>query len=141
MTGILDGQHNFIRGNLPIDVKRRIIPSYSALTLRMVEIVALILENDLRGEHTESMGEPSRQVKHEMVLARELTRHPFPIGRRTFSYVNCDIQHLTAYDPDKLCLRKGRFLKVQASKHAIRGFALVVLYKTNRTYQTFKFSL
>ena len=129
MTGILDGQHNFIGGNLPIDVKRRIIPSYSALTLRMVEIVALILEDSLLTENGKAVGKALRDEELPVIFPGELAGHILSKPGRAPADIHRHIQHAAGNHPHQLALGAGPFLEMQPPQHAVSAFALVVLDK------------
>ena len=79
------GKDYFISGQAPINREIRVIPCNCTLCLRMIEIIALVLEDHLIGKDAESMGESPGHKKLKMILFTQLHREVLPISRRILS--------------------------------------------------------
>lgn len=109
------GKNYFISGQAPINREIRVIPCNCTLCLRMIEIIALVLEDHLIGKDAESMGESPGHKKLKMILFTQLHREVLPISRRILSDIYCNVENTAFYDPYKLCLGKGVFLEMKAT--------------------------
>ena len=89
-----------------------------ALALRRVEVVALVLEDDLGSEYTESVGETPGNEELAVVFLRQLHGDMFPEGGGTFADVHCHIEHGTFDHPYQLALCVGRLLEMQSAQSA-----------------------
>ena len=95
MVFVFFGQKYLVGRYAPIDIKVRVIPCDSTLTLGGVEFVTLVLEDCLFAENGESMSEPLPHEELEMIFLRQLYGYMLTVGRRTFS----DINGYIAYSP------------------------------------------
>ena len=60
------------------------------------------------------MGKPLGDIELLMVFGGEFDAEPFPVGRRSFPEIDCDIKNGSADDADQLSLREF-FLEMQAA--------------------------
>ena len=140
MMTVFFGKDYFISGQAPINREIRVIPCNCTLCLRMIEIIALVLEDHLIGKDAESMGESPGHKKLKMILFTQLHREVLPISRRILSDIYCNVENTAFYDPYKLCLGKGVFLEMKATEDPVGGFTLIVLNKVDFPYFISEFS-
>jgi hypothetical protein len=140
MVPVLGGKDDLFGGQLPVNPDIWIVPCDGTLRLRMIEIVALILEHALLGKDAESMGESPGHKKLKMILFTQLHREVLPISRRILSDIYCNVENTAFYDPYKLCLGKGVFLEMKATEDPVGGFTLIVLDKVDFPYFISEFS-
>jgi hypothetical protein len=67
---VLGREYNIWGRYPPVDGECRVIPSYSPLGLRGIIVITLILKDSVGAQHTEPMGEATRDKKHPMILFR-----------------------------------------------------------------------
>jgi|GEM_PF-3360199 len=134
------GKDYFISGQAPINREIRVIPCNCTLCLRMIEIIALVLEDHLIGKDAESMGESPRHKKLKMILFTKLYGKMFPVSRRILTDIYCNVENRAFYNPYQLCLGKGFFLEMKATEDPVRGFTLIVLDKVDFPYFISEFS-
>ena len=81
MASVFLREDDIIFWQLPIYIELWIIPCDGTLALRMVKIVAFILENHFIAQHAETMCKPSRDKKLILFLTGEFHGYPFTKGR------------------------------------------------------------
>ena len=124
---VLLRQYGLIGRDSPVDSQAFVQNAYPSIRLRVVELVAFVLENRDLAKDGEAVGEAARDEELPVVFLRELYGDVLPVGRAAFAYVHCDVEHRTAHTPHQLALGEGRALEVQASHHAVAGHRFVVL--------------
>ena len=124
---VLVGQYGLVSRDSPVDSQTLVQNAYAPVSLRVVELVALVLEDRGLGQDGKAVGEALGNEKLPVVILRELHRDVLPVGRAAFADVHCDIQHGAAHTPHQLALGEGRALKVQATHHAVAGHGFVIL--------------
>lgn len=85
----------------PVDTQRHIENRNTAVSLRMIVIIALVLEHRHIRKHRKTVGKPLWNEKLPMVLLRQFHGHMLPVGRRTLADVHRHIKH----SPDNNKLR------------------------------------
>src|ERR1700744_6550587 len=73
-----------------------------------------------------------RDIKLPPVLRGQLDTHIWPVRRRAFAHVHCQVQYLSLQYTDKLFLGIWFQLVMQTPDHAIPRKGLIVLDKTRR---------
>ena len=116
---VLVGQHGFVGRDSPVDSQTLIQNAYASVSFRVVELVALVLEDRSLGQDGKAMGEALGNEELAMVVLRELHRDVLPVGRAAFADVHCDVEHGAAHTPHQLALGEGRTLEVQAAHHPV----------------------
>lgn len=112
MVFVLFGQKYLLSGYAPIDIKIRIIPCDSTLTLWSVEFVTLVLEDSLFTEYGESMSEALPHEELEMIFLRQFYGNMLAVSRRTLSDINGYIAYLPFYYTYQFALCVGGALKM-----------------------------
>ena len=134
-------QYSVFCWHTPIDAKRRVVPSYCSFALRCVVIIAFILKNSLIAQHCKTMCEATRNEKLTMIIFSKFNGYMLPKRWRTFTDVNCYIEHSTSHYTHKFALRKWWLLKMQTTHNTSYRTTLVVLHKSCAAHFLFKFSL
>ena len=60
MLQIFLAEYRFIYRYAPVNAKRLVLDINSAISLRMIELIALVLEDGSLGEHCEAMSKATR---------------------------------------------------------------------------------
>ena len=133
MLFILIGKYRFFESNAPVDTERWIRDRDTAVGLRCIIVVALVLEYGDVGEYGETMGETARNEELQMVVLGKLYGDVLSVGRRTFAYVDGNIQHSAFDAADQFRLGERRQLKMKSAHYTFRGARLVVLHEIDGT--------
>ena len=126
---------------MPINTERCIKDADASISLRCIEIVALILEDCAFGKYSKTVSEATRNEELPMVVFGQFYGYMLTVCRTAFSDVNGYIQNCTFYATNKLTLGEGRSLKVKSSHHSIRTHTLIILHEVNLANFLIKFSL
>lgn len=127
MPEILLRQNGLIGRDSPVDSQTLVQNAYPSIRFRVVELIALVLEDRGLAKDGEAVGKAARDEELPVVFLRELNGDVLPVGRAAFAYVHCDVEHRTAHTPHQLALGEGRALEVEAAHHAVAGHRFVVL--------------
>ena len=92
MVFVFFWKNYFLGRNFPVYAKSRIIPGNSSFTLRCIEIIAFILENNFISQHAESMCKTTWYKKLTVVFFCQFYCYMLSECWRTFSDVNCNIK-------------------------------------------------
>lgn len=141
VLGILVGEIGMSGRNAPVNAERVIQNRDTSVRLRMVEIVALVLENRRLGKDGEAVGETPRNEGLQVIVFRKFHGHMPAVGRRAFADVESDVKHPAPDTAHKLALGKWRTLEMQPPHHTIRRHGLVVLAEINMAHFLVEFTL
>lgn len=78
---VLVGEHHLVGRQLPVDVKVRIVPGNSALGLRGIIVVTLILEDGGRAKDRKAVSEATWDKKLTVIFVGEKDREIAAKGR------------------------------------------------------------
>ena len=141
MSNGLSKSFSVIGGNAPVDAQTIIKDADAAIGLRVVEVVALILEHGRLAQHREAMGEATRHKKLAMVVFGQFHRHMLAVGGRSLADIHRHIEHGTLHTPHQLALGERWALEMQATHHTIAAHALIVLAEVDVTHLLVKLPL
>ena len=110
----------------PFDANGGIVPHEAALVVRMIDVVTLIAELGLVGEHKEAVREMLRNEELALVLRGENHALPLAVGRAAVAQVNRHVENRAAHDAHELGLRMLN-LEMEASQHTLGARRLVIL--------------
>ena len=123
------GEDNIGLRDAPFNADRRVVPGYGTLGRRVIEAVALILEDGFFTENGKAVGKALRDEELPVVFPGELAGHVLSKPGRAPADIHRHIQHAAGNHPHQFALGAGPFLEMQAPQHAVPAFALVVLDK------------
>jgi len=129
MLPVLGGQLDILCGHRPFYADLRVVPNDCSFRLGMIEFIALVLEHSFFGQDDKTMGESLGDEELSVVLFSQLATDVLSVSPGTFADIHGHIQHTTPNTTHKFALRVGRILEMQAAKHTIVAFGLVVLHK------------
>ena len=115
----------------PIDTKGFIKDRDTTISLWVIEVITLVLEDCCLRKDCEAMGKALRNEELAMIVFCQFYGYMLAISRRAFSNIHCYIEHSTFYATYQLALCVRRTLEVQASHYAIATHGLVVLAEVN----------
>ena len=92
----------------------------ATISLRCIEVIALILKNRYFTQYGKTMGKSTGDKELEMVLLRQFHRNMLPVCRTSLADVYRHIKYGTFYTTHQLALRIRHLLKMQPTHHAIR---------------------
>ena len=113
-----------MRQSIPRLLSSMLIP---LVCLRMIEVVALVLEYRSLRKNSEAMGETSGNKELAMIILCQFHGNMLSVSRGAFMNIHGYIKHSTFYTSHQLTPRKRRSQEIQASHHTLRTHALVVL--------------
>ena len=125
MFRILLGKISVFRRNAPIDTKRFIQDRDTPISLRVIEVITLILKYSSFRQHSETMRKTLRNKELTMIIFRQFHRHMLTVCRRTLADIHGNIQHSTLHASHQLAMGKRRSLEMQATHHTINTHAIV----------------
>lgn len=125
----------------PIDSQRRVVPCHSTLTLRMIEVITLILEYHLIRQHGKTVGEAARDEKLTAVILGKFHCNMLAESRRPFPDVDRNIEDLAFHHPDEFALGMRRELEMKSADNSVTRLALIVLNEPDPTDLSIKIPL
>ena len=131
MPGVLLAQDGLLRGDAPVDAEAVVCYRDACVGLRVVELIAFVLEDGCLAQHGETVGEAFRDEELAVVLFRKLHGDVLPVGGRAAADVDGHVEDGSPDAPHELALREGRPLEVQAAHDAVLRHALVVLHEAD----------
>ena len=81
MLGILLAQDGLISRNAPVDTKRIVQDTDATISLRMIELIAFILEHSCFREYRKTMGKALGDKELAMIFLRQFYHHMLTIRR------------------------------------------------------------
>ena len=121
--------------NFPVDAQALVEDRDSPVSLRMIELIALILEYSSFAEYGKAMGKTTWNKELAMIILGQFHSHMLAIGRRTLANIHSHIEHGTLHAAHQLRLGEWRALEMQSAHHAIGRHTLVVLAEMDRMAQ------
>ena len=85
----------FVIRYAPVNMQVGVVPCDSSFTLRSVEVVTFVLEDDFGSEYAESVGEASWNEELAVIVLGEFYGYVLSEGGRTFTDVYGYIEHGT----------------------------------------------
>ena len=110
MFRILFRKISMFRRNAPIDTKRFIQYRDTPISLRVIEVITLILEYSSFRQHSKAMSKALRNKELTMIIFSQFHRHMLAVCWRTFTDIHGNIQHSTLHASHQLALGKRRSL-------------------------------
>ena len=95
MLGILFRENSMLCRNLPVDAQALVEDRDSPVSLRMIELIALILEHGSFAENGKTMGKTTWNKELAMIILGQFHSHMLAIGRRTLANIHSHIEHGT----------------------------------------------
>ena len=83
--------------DFPIDTKGIIEDADTSISLWMIEVITLVLEDGCFLENCEAIGKAHRDEELDMIVFCQLYSHMLAIGWRTLADIYCDIKNSTLY--------------------------------------------
>ena len=127
--------------NLPINTEGIIKDADATISLWMIEVITLVLEDCSLGEDGEAVSKTLRDKELDMIVFCQLYRYMLAIRWRSLTDIYCYIKYSTLYAAYKLALGIRWALEVQASHDAIAAHRLVVLAEVNIVSQDWGYLL
>ena len=117
--------------DFPIDTEGIIEDADTTISLWMIELIALILEDGCFRENGETMGKALWNEELAMIVLCQLYRYMLAIRWRSLTNIYCYIKYSTLYAAYQFALGIRWALEVQASHHTIAAHRLVVLHEVD----------
>jgi len=131
MLRVFFAQDCLFRGDSPVDAEALVCYGDTVVCFRMVELIALILEDGSLAQYGETVSEAFRNEELTMIFFCEFDGDVLSVGGRPFSDIDGHIQDGSSHTPDKLALCIRWALEVQSAHHPIGGHAFVILHKVD----------
>ncbi len=146
MLCVLLGEDGTVSGDVPIDAEGGIEDADATFCLRMIELVAFVLEYRCVAEDGKTVSHSFRNKELTMVILCQFYSDVLTIGRAALADVYDDIEDGTLDAADEFALGKRRALEVQATHDTVGTHAFIVLNKVyfmskDRSYLFIKLSL
>ena len=127
MAGVFITEDGLGGGDAPVDAEGVVEDADAAVGLRVVELVALVLEDGGLAEYGEAVGEALRDEELAVVVFGEFYGDVLTVGRGAFTDVNGYVQDGAFDAANDFALWKRRALEMQTTHHAVSGFAFIIL--------------
>ena len=127
VAGVLVAEDGLGGGDAPVDAKGVVEDADASVGLRMVELIALVLEDGSLAEYGEAMGEALRDEELTVVVFGEFNGNVLTVGRGAFANVNGYVQDGAFDTANEFALCEGGALEMQTTHHAVSGFAFIIL--------------
>ena len=132
MARILLRQDSLVGRDAPVDAQRIVENADARVSLRVIELVTLILEHGRGRQHGKTMGKTLGDKELAVVVLSEFYGNMLSVGGTALADVDGNVEYSTADAAHEFALGKRRTLEVESSHDTIGGHALVVLYEGNR---------
>lgn len=93
MLGILFAQDSLLRRNSPVNTQRIVQNADASVCFRVIEIVALVLEDSRFTQYGKAVRKTPRHKKLAMVFFRQFHSYMLSVSRTSFADVYSHIQH------------------------------------------------
>ena len=134
MLCVFFAQDGFLGGDSPVDAEAEVCYGDAAVGFRMVELIALVLEDGCLAQYGETVSEAFRDEELPMVVFREFYGDVLSVGGRPFAYIDGYVEDGSPNTAHELALRVGWALEVQSAHDAVLRHAFVVLHKLDGAY-------
>ena len=105
---VLLAEDSLVRRDAPVYSEGGVEDADASVGLRVVEVVALVLEHGFFAEHCEAVGETARYEELAMVVLCQFYCYVLSVCRTAISDVNGYIEHCTLDAAHELALRERR---------------------------------
>lgn len=129
MAGVLLAEDGLLQRDAPVNAERLIKDTDAGISLRMIELVALVLEDSDIREHREAVREALRDEELAMIVFRKLHSHMPAISGTAPPDVHSHVKHSSTHAANQLGLGERRHLEMQPAHHPTARTALVVLHE------------
>ena len=119
MLQIFLAEYRFLNRYSPINSKRFILDIDAVICLRVIELVALVLEDSCLGENGEAMSKATRDEELTMFVFREFHCHMLTECRGAFADVNGYVEHCAFDTAYEFALGIRHSLIVKTTHHTI----------------------
>ena len=119
MLQILFAEYRFLHWYAPVDAKRLVLDIDAAISLRMIELVALVLEDGGLGENGEAMSESSWDKKLTMIVFCQFHCHMLSECRGAFADVNGYVEDCAFNAAHEFALGIWHTLIMKSTHHAV----------------------
>lgn len=119
MQCVLLTQESILCWNLPIDAEGVILDTDATISLRMIELIAFVLEDSGLRENSEAMGKTTRDEKLTMIVFCQFHCHMLSECRLAFTDVNGYVKDCAFDATHEFALSIGHALIVQTTHHAV----------------------
>ena len=119
MLQVFLAKNRLLHRYAPINTKRLVLDIDSAISLRMIELVALVLENGGFGENGEAMGETPRNKELTMIVFCQFYCYMLAECRRAFTDINGNVEDCAFNTAHEFALGIGHTLIMQSSHNAV----------------------
>ena len=92
MPEVLVGQYGLVGRDSPVDSQTLVQNAYAAVSFRVVELVAFVLEDRSLGQDGKAVGEAARYEELTMIVTCQLDSHVLPISRAAFADIYSHIK-------------------------------------------------
>ena len=127
MAGVFVTEDGLGGGDAPVDAEGVVEDADAAVGLRVVELVALVLEDGGLAEYGEAVGEALRDEELAVVVFGEFYGDVLTVGWGAFTDVNGYVQDGAFDATNEFALGEGGTLEMQTTHHAVSGFAFIIL--------------
>ena len=124
---VLVAQDSIGHRNTPVNAKRFVLDVDTAIGLRMVELVALVLEDGDIGQDRKTVRETAWDEELAMIIFGQFDGDVLAESGTALADIDRNIKHAPLHATHQLRLRVGHTLIVQAAHHAVGRHRLVVL--------------
>ena len=119
MLQILLAEYRLLHRYAPINAKRLVLDIDAAIGLRMIELVALVLEDGGLGENGKTMSKATRDKKLTMIVFCQFYCYMLAECRGAFADVNGYIEDSAFYATHEFALGIWHALIMKTSHHAV----------------------
>ena len=119
MLQVFLAKNRLLHRYAPINAKRLVLDIDAAISLRMIELVAFVLEDGSLGENGETMSEATRDKKLTMIVFCQFYCYMLAECRRAFADVNGNIKHCALDAAHQLALGIWHALIVKTTHHTV----------------------
>ena len=119
MLQVFLAKNRLLHRYAPINTKRLVLDIDAAVSLRMIELIALVLEDGGLGENSEAMGKATRDEELTMIVFCQLHCYMLTECRRAFADVNSYVEDCAFNAAHEFALGIWHALIVQTTHHAV----------------------
>ena len=131
MLQVFLAKNRLLHRYAPINAKRLVLDIDAAISLRMIELVAFVLEDGSLGENGETMSEATRDKKLTMIVFCQFYCYMVAECRGAFADVNGYVKYCTFDAAHELTLCIWHALIVKTTHHTVGRHRFVVLHEVD----------
>ena len=119
MLRILFAENGILRWYLPVYSKTVVKDAYTSVSLRVIEVVALVLEHCRFRQYSKTVGEASRNKELAVVVLCQLYGNVLTVCLATLADINSHVKDGAFHATYQLALCVRGTLEMQAAHYAI----------------------